>query len=169
MEYFDTKAYLAQSPQFYKQMAMSAGFDKVFEIGSVFRAEPSFTSRHATEFVSIDMEISWTKSHHEVMDEEEKWIKYFMQKIKEKHGKEIKEVFGEDIHIPEGAFPRIALSDAIKVLETEMGYQVPKKKKGDLDPEGERLLMNGRRKTQQRLYICHRLSRGCKTFLSYEA
>ncbi|HHU43933.1 MAG: aspartate--tRNA(Asn) ligase [Bacillota bacterium] len=153
MEYFDTKAYLAQSPQFYKQMAMSAGFDKVFEIGSVFRAEPSFTSRHATEFVSIDMEISWTKSHHEVMDEEEKWIKYFMQKIKEKHGKEIKEVFGEDIHIPEGAFPRIALSDAIKVLETEMGYQVPKKKKGDLDPEGERLLCEWAKKKHNSDFI----------------
>jgi aspartyl-tRNA synthetase len=140
LEYFDKKAYLAQSPQFYKQMAMAAGFDKVFEIGPVFRAEPSFTSRHATEFVSIDMELSWVKSHHEVMDEEEKWIRYFLQKVKDIHGQEIKEVFGADIEIPQNPFPRIALYDAIDILNNEMGYPVPKKQKGDLDPESERLI-----------------------------
>ncbi|MGA0414154.1 MAG: amino acid--tRNA ligase-related protein, partial [Aquiluna sp.] len=62
LEYFEGHAYLAQSPQFYKQMAMSAGLNRVFEIGPVFRADPSFTSRHATEFVSIDMEMSWIDS-----------------------------------------------------------------------------------------------------------
>ena len=58
IDYFDRKAYLAQSPQFYKQMAMSAGFERVFEFGPVFRADPSFTSRHMTEFTGVDMEIS---------------------------------------------------------------------------------------------------------------
>lgn len=140
LDYFDKKAYLAQSPQFYKQMAMAAGFDKVFEIGPVFRAEPSFTSRHATEFVSIDMELSWTKSHHDIMDEEEAWIKYFMGRVKDKHSAEIKEVFGVDIEMPDVDFPRIKLADAIDIIEKEMGYQVPKKAKGDLDPEGERLI-----------------------------
>lgn len=56
VKYFDRKAYLAQSPQFYKQMAMAAGFEKIFEVGPVFRAEPSFTSRHATEFIGYDVE-----------------------------------------------------------------------------------------------------------------
>ena len=69
--YFDKTAYLAQSPQFYKQMAMAAGFDRVFEIGPAFRAEPSFTSRHETEFTSIDMEVAWTASHHDLMALEE--------------------------------------------------------------------------------------------------
>src|SRR3989344_4985873 len=55
VRYFDRKAYLAQSPQFYKQMAMAAGFDRVFEIGPVFRANPSFSSRHDTEFTSVDV------------------------------------------------------------------------------------------------------------------
>ncbi|MGH3999853.1 MAG: amino acid--tRNA ligase-related protein, partial [Pseudonocardiaceae bacterium] len=59
VKYFDRTAYLAQSPQFYKQMAIAGGMDKVFEIGPVFRAEPSFTSRHATEFTGIDVEIAW--------------------------------------------------------------------------------------------------------------
>ena len=55
LEYFGRPAYLAQSPQFYKQMAMAAGFEKVFEVGQVFRANPSFTSRHDTEFTMYDM------------------------------------------------------------------------------------------------------------------
>ncbi|HQE47005.1 MAG TPA: OB-fold nucleic acid binding domain-containing protein, partial [Rhodoglobus sp.] len=54
VEYFDTKAYLSQSPQFFKQMAQPAGFGKIFEVGPAFRADPSFTSRHATEFTSVD-------------------------------------------------------------------------------------------------------------------
>ena len=63
MPYFERKAYLAQPPQFYKQMAMAAGFERVFEIGPVFRADPSFTARHMTEFTGVDMEISWVESH----------------------------------------------------------------------------------------------------------
>ncbi len=140
IDYFDKKAYLAQSPQFYKQMAMSAGFDKVFEIGPVFRAEPSFTSRHATEFVSIDMELSWTKSHHDIMDEEERWIRYFLQKTAEKHAQEMKEVFGAEIELPKDAFPRIPLLEVFDILEQEYGYHAPKKQKGDLDPESEKLI-----------------------------
>jgi len=68
LEYFEGKAYLAQSPQFYKQMAMAAGFERVFEVGPVFRADPSFTSRHMTEFTGLDLEMSWIETHHDVMD-----------------------------------------------------------------------------------------------------
>jgi aspartyl/asparaginyl-tRNA synthetase len=76
LPYFDRKAYLAQSPQFYKQMAMAAGFERVFEIGPVFRADPSFTSRHMTEFTGVDMEMSWINDHHDVMDFMEGWLQY---------------------------------------------------------------------------------------------
>jgi aspartyl-tRNA synthetase len=65
--YFETTAYLAQSPQFFKQMAQSAGFGRIFEIAPAFRADPSFTARHATEFTSVDMEVSWIDSHEDVM------------------------------------------------------------------------------------------------------
>ncbi|MFA5459665.1 MAG: amino acid--tRNA ligase-related protein, partial [Bacilli bacterium] len=57
IDYFGTKAYLSQSPQFYKQMAMAAGFERVFEIGNYFRAEKSHTSYHATEFTGVDIEV----------------------------------------------------------------------------------------------------------------
>ena len=86
LDYFGEKACLSQSPQFYKQMTMASNFDKVFEIGPVFRAENSHTSYHATEILMLDCEISWINSVDDVMDEEEAWIKYFMRKLKEKYG-----------------------------------------------------------------------------------
>jgi len=133
----DWTAYLAQSPQFYKQMAMAAGFDKVFEIAPVFRANPSFTSRHDTEFTSVDMEISWVNSHEDVMQLEEEWIAYFLDTIAKKHGDKIKEVFGIDVVVPTVPFPRITLEDARKALSSQ-GHEISHK--ADLDPQGERML-----------------------------
>ncbi|MEL0291116.1 MAG: amino acid--tRNA ligase-related protein, partial [Aquiluna sp.] len=100
LEYFEGHAYLAQSPQFYKQMAMSAGLNRVFEIGPVFRADPSFTSRHATEFVSIDMEMSWIDSHEDVMSFQEELMVKAITAVKEKHGERIKELYEIDIEVP---------------------------------------------------------------------
>jgi aspartyl-tRNA synthetase len=139
VDYFDRKAYLAQSPQFYKQMAMSAGFERVFEIGPVFRADPSFTSRHMTEFTGIDMEISWIESHEDVMVFMERWLNYTYQRVKDVHGEEIKEVFGVDLEVPTVPFPRITMAEALKVLN-DVGYQLPPEKKGDIDPGGERAI-----------------------------
>jgi aspartyl-tRNA synthetase len=136
LEYFDTHAYLAQSPQFYKQMAMSAGLGKIFEIGSVFRADPSFTSRHATEFVSVDMEMSWIDSHQDVMAFQEQLLSRAIAKVKEKFGAEIEKLYGIDINVPTVPFPRIPLAEAHQIVE-KRGYKVPRQD-GDLDPEGER-------------------------------
>lgn len=139
VKYFDKKAYLAQSPQFYKQMAMSAGFDRVFEIGPVFRANPSFTSRHDTEFTSIDVEISWIKSYEDVMQLEERWLQYVLEIVKEKHGDEIFSVFGIEMKISKVPFPRISMKEAYEIVNAT-GYAIPREAKGDLDPEAERLL-----------------------------
>jgi aspartyl-tRNA synthetase len=136
VEYFEGKAYLAQSPQFFKQMAQSAGFGKIFEIGPVFRADPSFTSRHATEFVSIDAEISWIDSHEDVMKMQEELLVAALTAVKEKHGEEIKELFDVDVVVPTLPFPRIPLAEA-KQIVAERGYTVPRNDE-DMDPEGER-------------------------------
>ena len=90
VEYFEGVAYLAQSPQFYKQMAMAAGFGKVFEVGPVFRANPSFTSRHDTEFTSVDVELSWVESHEDVMAFEERWLAHVLAAVKETHGAQLR-------------------------------------------------------------------------------
>ena len=137
--YFDRKAYLSQSPQFYKQMAMAAGFEKIFEIGPVFRADPSFTSRHMTEFTGVDMEISWIESHEDVMATQERLLQYTYQKVKDKHGPRIQELLGVDLQVPSLPFPRIPMSKAYEILRS-VGYKLPPEKKGDIDPGGERAL-----------------------------
>ncbi|QEO08833.1 aspartate--tRNA(Asn) ligase [Protaetiibacter larvae] len=138
VEYFETKAYLAQSPQFFKQMAQPAGFGKVFEVAPAFRADPSFTSRHATEFISVDAEISWVDSHEDVMRMHEQLLVAGLTAVKEKHGAEIEAAFGVEVSVPATPFPRIPLAEAHRILESR-GYTVPRAD-GDLDPEGERRL-----------------------------
>ena len=140
LDYFGQTASLAQSPQFYKQMAMAAGIDRVFEIGPAFRADPSFTPRHSTEFTSVDMEMSWIDSHHDVMEFEEAWLCHVLQSVREKHGKEIAENFDVEVLIPSRPFPKVTMEDAQKILR-DKGYVAPADtKKGDIDPQGERLL-----------------------------
>lgn len=136
LEYFDTTAYLAQSPQFFKQMAQSAGFGGIFEIGPAFRADPSFTSRHATEFTSVDCEFSWIQSHEDVMQLHEELIVAGFTAVKEKHGAEIEKLFGISIEVPSTPFPRIPLAKAKEIVK-ERGYEVPRND-ADMDPEGER-------------------------------
>ncbi len=139
LDYFESTAYLAQSPQFYKQMAMAAGFEGVYEIGPVFRADPSFTSRHMTEFTSIDMEMSWVESEEDVMDNQERMLQYAYQRVKELHGEEIKEVFGFELEVPQVPFPRITMTEAHALLK-EIGYELPPEKSNDLDPGAERAI-----------------------------
>lgn len=136
VEYFETKAYLAQSPQFFKQMAQSAGFGKVFEVGPAFRADPSFTSRHATEFTSIDAEISWIDSHEDVMALHEDLLVTAFTAVKEKHGDEIKALFDVEVTVPSQPFPRVPLAEAKEIVKAR-GYTVPRED-DDIDPEGER-------------------------------
>ena len=136
VEYFETKAYLAQSPQFFKQMAQSAGFGKVFEVGPAFRADPSFTSRHATEFTSVDAEISWIDSHEDVMQLHEELLVAGFAAVKAKHGDEVLALFGVEVTVPSQPFPRIPLAEAKEVVKNR-GYEVPRDD-DDMDPEGER-------------------------------
>ncbi|WP_104162861.1 aspartate--tRNA(Asn) ligase [Cryobacterium sp. N22] len=136
VEYFDRKAYLAQSPQFFKQMAQSSGFGKIFEVGPAFRADPSFTSRHATEFTSVDSEISWIDSHEDVMQLHEDLLVAAFTAVKAKHGEEVLALFGVEVTVPSTPFPRIPLAEAKEIVKSR-GYEVPRDD-DDMDPEGER-------------------------------
>ena len=139
VKYFENKAYLAQSPQFYKQMAMAAGFEKVFEVAPAFRAENSNTNRHTTEFTSFDLEFSYIKDFTEVMDLEEEMLIAGLTKVKELYGEKIKEMFNEEIIIPTRPFPRIKLQDLYKELEKRYGYNIPTEDVGDMNAEAEKL------------------------------
>ena len=139
VKYFDRKAYLAQSPQFYKQMAMAAGFERIFECGPVFRAEKSFTSKHTTEFTGFDLEFSYITSFRDVMKMEEELLKAALTEVKAAYGDQIQELFGREVIVPETPFPVVKLRDLYDALEKEFGYSVPESEKGDLTTEAEKL------------------------------
>ncbi len=139
VKYFDRVAYLAQSPQFYKQMAMASGFNRIFEVAPCFRAENSNTSRHATEFTSFDVELSYIDSYDDVMNLEAEMLTYALEKTNEVYGDKIKEVFGTEIVVPKLPFPSMKLADVYKELEVRYGYKVDDVEKTDLTTEAERL------------------------------
>ncbi len=139
VKYFDRKAYLAQSPQFYKQMALASGLERVFEVAPCFRAENSNTNRHTTEFTSFDIEFAYIDSFEDVMDFEEDLIIAGLTKVKEKYGEKIKEYFGKEVIVPTKPFPRIKLQDLYKELEKRYGYNIPEFDVGDMNAEAEGL------------------------------
>lgn len=139
LKYFDRKAYLSQSPQFYKQMAMAAGFDRIFEVGPVFRAEKSFTNKHATEFTGFDLEMSYITSFRDVMNIEAELLQAALRQVKEKYGEQIKALFGLDVVVPTLPFPEMKLADVYRELEERYGYTVDDSEKNDLTTDAEHL------------------------------
>ncbi|MBN2094876.1 MAG: aspartate--tRNA(Asn) ligase [Candidatus Aenigmarchaeota archaeon] len=113
--YYNQEGYLAQSPQLYKQMMQAAGFEKVFEIGPVYRAEKSHTIRHISEYWGLDCEMSFIKSFEEVMDTAEAVIKYTLEKLEEDH-KDIIESFGVTMPNYKEPFPRLTLQECFELI-----------------------------------------------------
>ena len=139
VDYFDRQAYLAQSPQFYKQMAIVSGLERVFEIAPCFRAENSNSYRHATEYTSFDVEFAYINSYEDVMDLEEELIISGLTKVKEKYEKEINDIFNTEVIIPTKPFPRIKLNDLYKELHERYNYEIPSEDIGDMNAETEKL------------------------------
>lgn len=135
IKYFDRDAFLAQSPQFYKQAAMSA-FERVFEVGVVFRAEPSYTTRHVTEYTGLDAEMGFITGVEEVMAMLEKTMHHVFKHIGNTCQKELA-LFGASVPaaVP---IPRIRLSEAFEILKNEYGKVLNDGE--DIDSEGERLI-----------------------------
>lgn len=132
--YFNRTAYLAQSPQFYKQMLMAAGFEKVYEIGPVFRAEKHHTPRHLCEYTSIDFEMSYIDGFGEVMDIVEAMVLRALKDAVASCQDELR-VLGVEPQLPTGRFPRITVREAYRMLEATGLRPVHGE---DLDSEGER-------------------------------
>lgn len=139
VKYFDRKAYLAQSPQFYKQMAMASGLERIFEVAPVFRAEKSYTSKHTTEFTGFDLEFSYIESFRDVMKMEEELLAYALNAVKERYGDDIERLFGIPLVVPTTPFPVVTLSELYEGLEKDFGYTVDESEEGDLTTEAERL------------------------------
>ncbi len=116
LPYFGETGCLVQSVQFYAQLAMGAGFDRIYDIGPVFRAENSVTNRHATEFTCLHVEFAWIDSHEALMDLEEGLVRHVLTVVSERHGAEIERHFGLRVKPFEDPIPRIPLSEAVKAL-----------------------------------------------------
>ncbi len=136
VQYFDRPAYLAQSPQLYKQILMSTGLDRVFEIGPAFRAEQSNTNRHVTEFISFDGEMSWIENEEEVMAMIEEVIDHVLRGLKERGAKQL-EVLGKEINVPARPYPILTYSECLSIVQ-EAG--LPLKEGDDLGTEGEKIV-----------------------------
>jgi nondiscriminating aspartyl-tRNA synthetase len=136
IQYFEQTAYLAQSPQFYKQMLVGAGYERIFEIGFVYRAEDHATSRHINEYLSLDFEMGFIESEQDVINEEIRLLKYVFTCLKENCSEELK-LHGVELEEIE-TIPQLKLGEAIKILQDKFNKKM--ETENDLDPEGERLI-----------------------------
>ncbi|MBS4016477.1 MAG: aspartate--tRNA(Asn) ligase [Candidatus Latescibacteria bacterium] len=136
IQYFEQKAYLAQSPQFYKQMMVGAGYERVFEIGFVYRAEDHATSRHINEYLSLDFEMGFIEDEQDVIKMEIKLLQYMFEQLKKNCAQELKM---HNVELPEiKTIPQLRLSEAIKICTDK--YNKKFENENDLDPEAERLI-----------------------------
>lgn len=136
VEYFDTKVFLAQSPQFYKQAMVSSGMERVFEIGAAYRAEKHDTPRHLNEYVSLDVEMGFIQDEHDLIDLETGILSHIFSRVKQNH-QDILDIWGADVPTPEqvAKAPRIAHEDAKKIVTERTGRRV-----FEINPEAERVI-----------------------------
>ncbi len=135
--YYGEEAFLSQSPQLYKQMLMAAGFDKVYETGTAFRAEEFATTRHISEISMFDVEIAFIEDQHDVMDVLENSLRHTLEKVEERCAEELN-TLGIELEVPKEEFPRIKFEEAREILKEEYDH-VPEDET-DLDTKGEKLL-----------------------------
>ncbi|MCA6213078.1 aspartate--tRNA(Asn) ligase [Thermococcus bergensis] len=136
MKYFERDAFLAQSPQLYKQIMMASGLDRVFEIAPIFRAEEHNTTRHLNEAWSIDAEMAFIESEDEVMGLLERLVAHAINYVREYNEKELK-ILDLELEEPKLPFRRITYTQALEILK-DLGKEIPWGE--DIDTEGEKML-----------------------------
>ncbi len=135
IEYFERRAYLAQSPQFYKQTMVGSGFERVFEVGPVYRAEKHETSRHINEYTSLDFEMGFIRDEQDVIAMQVGLLGHICGEVADRCPAEL-ELLGARVPVIGDSIPQLTFKEAVRKVE-ESGHQLPA---GDLDPEGERRL-----------------------------
>lgn len=144
LDYFGKTATLAQSPQFYKQIMVGA-FERVYEIGHSYRAEPSATTRHITELTMLDIEMGFVKDHDEVMDLVGDMTASTLRRVYEEHAADLKSLNAPDLQLPEdGKIPRFTIAEIHELYTKATGTNVLDEK--DLTPDEERWIADYARK-----------------------
>jgi len=136
VRYFERSAYLAQSPQFYKQIMVGSGLERVFEAAHVYRAEKSETSRHLTEYLSLDFEMGFVESEQDVMDMHAGLVAAIFECVRERCGDVLRRRGTDLPHFDE--IPQVSFPKAKQVLSERFGKT--EGLHGDLDTEGEQLI-----------------------------
>jgi len=136
VQYFDKRAYLTQSPQLYKQIVMTA-FERVFSVNKIFRAEPSTTTRHLTEILSLDVEMAFIDSWTDVRDMSEATVRYILQKLGEKCTAEL-QFLEATLPVMIDKTPTLSLKEAQEKIFEKTGRDSRGDK--DLNPEDERAI-----------------------------
>ena len=136
IDYFGRPAYLAQSPQFYKQMMVGV-FERVYEVGPVFRAEPHATVRHTNEFVSLDVEFGFIRDHFDVMHLLTRLIQAMLAHLREHCAREL-ELLRVEMPLAPEQFPHIDFPDALQLIYERYGEDC--RQEPDLSPQHERWL-----------------------------
>jgi len=136
VKYFERKAFLAQSPQFYKQLCLVGGFDRVYEVAPVYRAEKHNTPRHLNEYTSFDYEMAWIQSEEEVMQLEEQMLHEVFTTVQKEYAEDLKDL-SATIQVPKLPIKRIEVREAISMLNEE-GLNLPPD--SDIPSEGEEKL-----------------------------
>ncbi len=135
IDYFGQAACLAQSPQFYKQMMVGSGLERVFEVGPVFRAESHNTARHINEYTSLDVEMGFIESIEDLMTLEENLLNYILITLNQDFAAELKLL--NVYPLPVLKIPRLTLAEARNILIAEYGHVMEAL---DIDPQGEKLI-----------------------------
>jgi len=143
LEYFGKTATLAQSPQFYKQIMVGA-FERVFEIGHSYRAEPSATTRHLTELTMLDIEMGFVESHDEVLDLVGDMTKTVLKKVYEDHGDDLRSLNAPELKLTDDKVPRFTIAEIHKMYTDATGTDTTHEK--DLIPDEERWISDYARK-----------------------
>lgn len=144
ISYFDKEAVLAQSPQFYKQIMVGV-FERVFEIGPTFRAEPSMTTRHVSEITMFDMEMGFIESHEEVLQMTEKLLYYVLTKVHDEHSEDLRSLQAPELVLKE-SFPRYTVAEVHEMYKKDTGEDLTKEK--DLVPAEERWICDYAKKNE---------------------
>lgn len=144
LDYFGKTATLAQSPQFFKQIMVGA-FERVFEIGHSYRAEPSATTRHLTELTMLDLEMGFVKDHDEVLDMVADMTQYALRKVYEEFADDLKSLNAPELKLPEdGKVPRFTIAEIHEMYTKATKTEVTDEK--DLTPDEERWIAEHARK-----------------------
>ncbi len=136
VQYFERQAYLAQSPQFYKQIMVGSGFERVFEVGHAYRAEEHNTARHLNEYVSLDLEMGFIEDEEDIMQMETRLLHFMFEHLRSTCESELRLYKAKIPCFQE--IPQITLAEAKEILKSQYKKDLGGAK--DLDPEGERLI-----------------------------